>query len=97
MEGSSGVLHTLVCVLADSGRILEGQEMFSKYLETQGSGAIESSTWLAYGMAQRFGLIDTAVSAFQKVALDGWDTHYPGISSWRLAQIHLDKAKAAAK
>jgi len=61
----------------------------------KGNGPVDSSTWLAYGMlAQRFGLADTAVSAFKKVTLGGWEAHYPGISTWRLAQIHLAEAAA---
>ena len=100
MQGSSGVLHTLACVLADSGRILEAQEVFGKFLERRGTTVpADSPTWLAYGiLAQRFGLNDTAIYAFQKVTLaQGWDSLYPGISSWALAQIHLKEALAAKK
>lgn len=99
MQGSSSVLHTLACVLADSGRILEAQEVFGKYLEKRGSREPEPATWLAYGMlAQRFGLADTAVYAFQKVTLaKGYESEYPGISSWKLAQMHLKEAQAAKK
>ena len=97
MQGGSGILHTLACVLADSGRILEAQEVFGKYLERRGNRDPDSATWLAYGiLAQRFGLTDTAVYALQKVTLErGYEKEYPGVSSWTLAQIHLKEALAA--
>jgi hypothetical protein len=100
MQGSSGILHTLACVLADSGRILEAQEVFGKFLEERGTTEqADSATWLAYGiLAQRFGLNDTAIYAFNKVTLaQGWDSLYPGITSWALAQIHLKEALAVKK
>jgi hypothetical protein len=97
MQGRSGVLHTLACVLADSGRILEAQGVFDRYLERRGNHDPDSATWLAYGiLAQRFGLSDTAVYAFQKVKLEkGYESRYPGVSSWALAQLHLKQMLGA--
>jgi tetratricopeptide (TPR) repeat protein len=96
VQGNSAELHTLACVLADEGRILEAQEVFGKYLEQRGGALPDSSTWLAYGMlAQRFGLIDTARAAFAKVTQEGPESLSPGISSWTLAQMHLKEAQAS--
>jgi len=98
LDGGSAALHTLVCVLADSGRILEAQEVFGRYLQMEGDGPTRAATWLAYGiLSQRFGLDETAASALQQVTLEGWDAQHQGISSWKLARIHLDELKATPK
>ncbi len=98
VAGNSAELHTLACVLADAGRILEAQEVFGKYLDQRGGVLPEPSTWLAYGiLAQRFGLIDTARGAFAKVTLDEQESLNPGTSSWALAQLHLKDVQPEKK
>ncbi len=90
VEGNAAELHTLACLLADAGRFLEAQEVFEKYLDQSGEASPSSSAWLAYGIrAQRFGLADTARSAFARVKMEDPESVDPGISSWALAQVHV--------
>ncbi len=92
MEGSSSVLHTLVCILGDEGRTMEAQEVFGKYLDYIGDDA-DGATWLAFGiMAERFGLLETAADAYGRVAPEPGET-YPGMSSYVLAKKHLAEMK----
>ena len=98
VEGNAAELHTLACLLADAGRILEAQEVFEKYLDQSGGAPPTSSTWLAYGIrAQRFGLSDTARSAFARVTMEEQDSVDLGNSSWALAQVHMKQEGAVEK
>lgn len=93
MEGTDAELHTLACILGDSGRMLEAQEVFGKYLSRRGGNDPDGSVWLAYGiMAERFGLSETAIDAFKKVVREP-DFPYQGVSSFALAQKHLRQLK----
>jgi transglutaminase-like putative cysteine protease len=90
MGASSASVHTLACVLADSGRFLEAQEAFRKYLSAERTERDPSSAWLAFGIyAERFGMADAAAEAFGKTRLE--EDLNKGISSWDLAMLHLKR------
>jgi tetratricopeptide (TPR) repeat protein len=91
MAGSAGQVHTLACVLSDSGRFMEAQEAFRKYLAGEGNKAPSSDAWLAFGLyAERFGLVDTAVDAYRKVKQED-SLFSKSLTSYDLAQIHLKR------
>jgi transglutaminase-like putative cysteine protease len=71
MDGSSAEVHTIACVLAESGRFVEAQEAFRKYLSFNDTDPRSSATWLAFGLyAESFGLKDTAVEAYRKTRIE---------------------------
>jgi tetratricopeptide (TPR) repeat protein len=91
MAGSAGQVHTLACVLSDSGRFMEAQEAFRKFLAESGNGEPNSDAWLAFGLyTERFGLIDTAIDAYRKVKPEN-DLFSKDLTSYDLAQIHLKR------
>jgi len=91
LAGSAGQVHTLACVLSDSGRFMEAQEAFRKYLAGSGNGEPGSDAWLAFGLyAERFGLVDAAVDAYHKVKPED-DLFSKALTSYDLAQIHLKR------
>lgn len=93
MSGGGGELHTVACVLADSGRLIEAQEALGKYLDTEGSER-PAAAWLALGIyAERFGLRDLAIDAYRRVERsDNW--YEKNSSCWDLAKLHLERMGA---
>jgi transglutaminase-like putative cysteine protease/Flp pilus assembly protein TadD len=90
MDGSSAEVHTIACVLAESGRFVEAQEAFRKYLSFEDTDPRSSATWLVFGLyAESFGLKETAVDAYRKTKND--ENRAVKATSRELARLRLRK------
>jgi tetratricopeptide (TPR) repeat protein len=72
IAGSEAEVHTLACVMAVSGRFVEAQEAFRRYLAFDGVDPRSPAVWIAFGLyAESFGLRETAIAAYRRTEAEG--------------------------
>jgi tetratricopeptide (TPR) repeat protein len=86
---SAGVLHTLGCVYAETGKTKEAREILIQAMDLLNLDEPESNYWYGFGrIAEQYGESAVATSDYDRVKKPRKPTQVPG-SSYRLAQNRL--------
>lgn len=88
-QQNAPLLHTMAAVYAETGKTTEAREMILKAMDQWGLEEPDSSSWYVFGrIAEQYGMLDDAVTAYKKVEKPDFDWEVPG-STYQLATRRL--------